>query len=55
MTYASYEDNKDPRGNSKLLLVMHGMMGSKSNWNSLSKVLNAKTSYKVCNYLGIVN
>ncbi|XP_034237430.1 protein ABHD11-like [Thrips palmi] len=47
MNFSAYEEKKDPGGNARVLLIMHGMMGSKSNWNSLSKVLNAKTSFKV--------
>ena len=30
------------------LIIMHGLFGSKSNWNSLSKAINEITCSKVC-------
>ncbi|XP_026289129.1 protein ABHD11-like [Frankliniella occidentalis] len=48
MAFSSYENTKNPSPeSSKVLLIMHGMMGSRSNWNSLSKVLHNKTMWKV--------
>lgn len=48
MAYSSYEYTKaPPPSDPKHLIVMHGMMGSRSNWNSLSKVLHTKTLWKV--------
>lgn len=48
MAYSSYEFTKASTPSSdQVLIIMHGMMGSKSNWNSLSKVLHTKTTWKV--------
>lgn len=47
MAYSSHENTNAPKTSSQVLLIMHGMMGSKSNWNTLSKVLHNKTSSKV--------
>lgn len=43
MSYATYES---AAGSSQTppLIIMHGLFGSKSNWNSLCKVYNQKTS-----------
>ncbi|CAB3369198.1 Hypothetical predicted protein [Cloeon dipterum] len=45
MAYSSYESTKVP--STCPLVVMHGLLGSKSNWRSLSKSLHAKTGRKV--------
>lgn len=36
MSYTAFES---PKSNSSPLIIMHGMFGSKENWNSLSKAL----------------
>lgn len=41
MSYASYESTNAVTASP--LLIMHGLFGSKTNWNSLSKVLQQKT------------
>lgn len=47
MSYTSYESAAD--GGQKLpIIIMHGLFGSKSNWNSLSKNLHNMTRRKVC-------
>jgi len=45
MAYSSYESTKAP--STCPLVIMHGLLGSKSNWRSLSKSLHAKTGRKV--------
>jgi abhydrolase domain-containing protein 11 len=45
MAYSSYESTKLP--STCPLVIMHGLLGSKSNWRSLSKSLHAKTGRKV--------
>lgn len=45
MAYTSYESttsNKD----SDPIVIMHGLLGSKSNWNSLSKAVHNQTKKK---------
>ncbi|KAF2880818.1 hypothetical protein ILUMI_25351 [Ignelater luminosus] len=44
MAFATYESKKRPSSDAALpLIIVHGLFGSKRNWNSISKVLNAKT------------
>ncbi|XP_019875760.1 protein ABHD11 [Aethina tumida] len=38
MAYASYETTSEDSGRATPLLIFHGLFGSKSNWNSFSKV-----------------
>lgn len=46
LSYNSYETlfKGDAENDSSPVLVMHGLFGSKANWNSLCKVMHAKTS-----------
>lgn len=48
MAYASYESTKPSVLNSDApIIIMHGLMGSKGNWNSLSKAIHSRTKLKV--------
>lgn len=49
LAYASYESTKELSSESAKspILIMHGLFGSKSNWNSLSKSIHQKTNRKV--------
>lgn len=45
MSFASYESTQTPSGDMPSpLVIMHGLFGSKANWNSLCKALHQKTS-----------
>lgn len=46
MSFTSYESASDSNQDSPLI-IMHGLFGSKSNWNSLSKALHNLTNRKV--------
>ncbi|XP_067015195.1 sn-1-specific diacylglycerol lipase ABHD11 isoform X2 [Anabrus simplex] len=48
MAYSSYESTNPTVSSSDWpVIIMHGLMGSKSNWNSLSKVIHSKTKRKI--------
>lgn len=50
LAYASYESVKDNEQNGNVeqpIMIMHGLFGSKSNWNTLSKAIHQKTKRKV--------
>ncbi|CAL1687806.1 unnamed protein product [Lasius platythorax] len=50
LSYASYESVKDNEQNGNVeqpIMIMHGLLGSKSNWNTLSKAIHQKTKRKV--------
>ncbi|KAG7208755.1 hypothetical protein KM043_014950 [Ampulex compressa] len=48
LAYASYESTKGTETTPKLpVMIMHGLFGSKNNWNSLSKAIHQKTERKV--------
>lgn len=47
MSYTSYESAADG-GQKPPIIIMHGLFGCKSNWNSLSKTLHNMTRRKVC-------
>ncbi|XP_058803476.1 protein ABHD11 [Phymastichus coffea] len=49
LAYASYESTKEKVDENvkSPILIMHGLFGSKSNWNSLSKIIHQKTNRKV--------
>ncbi|XP_014214305.1 protein ABHD11 [Copidosoma floridanum] len=49
LAYASYESTKEVSDGSPKspILIHHGLFGSKSNWNSLSKTIHQKTKRKV--------
>ncbi|XP_015596542.1 protein ABHD11 [Cephus cinctus] len=49
LAYVSYESTKEEKNHSKRppILIMHGLFGSKNNWNSLAKAIHQKTNCKV--------
>lgn len=47
MAYTSYELTKDTDQQDYPIIIMHGLLGSKTNWNSLSKAIHNKTKKKV--------
>ncbi|XP_014481201.1 PREDICTED: alpha/beta hydrolase domain-containing protein 11-like isoform X2 [Dinoponera quadriceps] len=47
LAYASYESLKKNEQNLPPIIIMHGLFGSKNNWNSLSKTIHEKTKRKV--------
>ncbi|XP_011506252.1 PREDICTED: alpha/beta hydrolase domain-containing protein 11-like [Ceratosolen solmsi marchali] len=49
LAYTSYESTKEMKESSPKspILIMHGLFGSKSNWNSLSKSIHQQTNRKV--------
>lgn len=48
LAYASYEATSDSKDSSlPPLVILHGLLGSKNNWNSMSKAIHKKTGRKV--------
>ncbi|XP_033227265.1 protein ABHD11 [Belonocnema kinseyi] len=49
LAFVSYESMKDTTQNSQMfpIIIMHGLLGSKNNWNSLSKRIHKETGRKV--------
>lgn len=48
LAYTSYESVKEHEQDVKEpIIIMHGLFGSKNNWNSLSKAIHQKTKRKV--------
>lgn len=50
LSYTSYESIKENKRNPNKeypIIIMHGLFGSKSNWNTLSKSIHRKTKRKV--------
>ncbi|XP_011876801.1 PREDICTED: alpha/beta hydrolase domain-containing protein 11 [Vollenhovia emeryi] len=48
LAYTSYESVKEHEQDAKEpVIIMHGLFGSKNNWNSLSKAIHQKTKRKV--------
>lgn len=48
LAYASYETMNETKESSKRpVMIMHGLFGSKNNWNSLSKAVHQQTDRKV--------
>lgn len=48
LAYASYESMKEKMSvTTDPIVIMHGLFGSKNNWNSLSKAIHQKTERKV--------
>ncbi|CAG9791364.1 unnamed protein product [Diatraea saccharalis] len=48
LAYASYESTADPEEtNLPPLVILHGLLGSKNNWNSMSKAIHRTTGRKV--------
>lgn len=48
LAYASYESTSDPQISERPpLVILHGLLGSKNNWNSMSKAIHRTTGRKV--------
>ncbi|XP_054281048.1 uncharacterized protein LOC128998742 [Macrosteles quadrilineatus] len=47
MQSVSYEEFIDNNKNNKPVIILHGLLGSKENWNSLAKQLNRRIGRKV--------
>ncbi|XP_011555819.3 protein ABHD11 [Plutella xylostella] len=48
LAYASYESTSDVENPATPpLIILHGLLGSKNNWNSMSKAIHKKTGRKV--------
>lgn len=48
LAYTSYESVKNNEEDAREpVIIMHGLFGSKNNWNSLSKAIHEKTKRKV--------
>lgn len=55
LAYSSYEstDLNEINGSKYPVVIMHGLLGSKNNWNSLSKAIHSRTKHKVCSTLWV--
>ncbi|CAG5044402.1 unnamed protein product [Parnassius apollo] len=47
LAYASYESTSDESCSRPPLIILHGLLGSKNNWNSVSKAIHRTTGRKV--------
>ncbi|XP_013147006.1 PREDICTED: alpha/beta hydrolase domain-containing protein 11-like [Papilio polytes] len=47
LAYASYESTSDENCTRPPLIILHGLLGSKNNWNSMSKAIHRTTGRKV--------
>lgn len=47
LAYASYESTSDAEIAQPPLVILHGLLGSKNNWNSMSKAIHRTTGRKV--------
>ncbi|KAJ9600716.1 hypothetical protein L9F63_026147 [Diploptera punctata] len=48
LAYSSYESTKPSSNHLEWpVIIMHGLLGSKANWNSMSKMLHNKTNRKI--------
>lgn len=47
LAYASYESTSDESSSRPPLIILHGLLGSKNNWNSMSKAIHRTTGRKV--------
>ncbi|CAK9796052.1 Protein ABHD11 [Anthophora quadrimaculata] len=47
LAYASYESMNENNVSKNPVIIMHGLFGSKTNWNSLSKTIHQQTHRKV--------
>lgn len=48
LAYASYESTTDSNDSGRPpLVILHGLLGSKNNWNSMSKAIHRTTGRKV--------
>jgi hypothetical protein len=54
LAYSSYESTKvltNTGKESSPIIIQHGLLGSRRNWNSLGKAIHAKTGRKASYYL----
>lgn len=47
LAYASYESTSELEPTRPPLIILHGLLGSKNNWNSMSKAIHRTTGRKV--------
>ncbi|XP_050451858.1 protein ABHD11-like isoform X1 [Cataglyphis hispanica] len=47
ISYESVKENERNQNTEQPIIIMHGLFGSKSNWNTLSKTIHRKTKRKV--------
>ena len=47
LSFQSYDSGSPSKSDDVPIYVMHGLLGSKSNWNFLSKSIHMKTKRKV--------
>lgn len=47
LAYASYESTTNECSGRPPLVILHGLLGSKNNWNSMSKAIHRTTGRKV--------
>lgn len=47
LAYASYENTSETTTSQPPLVILHGLLGSKNNWNSISKAIHRNTGRKV--------
>ncbi|KOC64570.1 Abhydrolase domain-containing protein 11 [Habropoda laboriosa] len=47
LAYASYESMNETNVSKHPIIIMHGLFGSKTNWNTLSKTIHQQTNRKV--------
>lgn len=47
LAYASYESTAEVEHTMPPLVILHGLLGSKNNWNSMSKAIHRTTGRKV--------
>lgn len=55
MQSVSYEEFIDNTKNNKPVIILHGLLGSKENWNSLAKQLNRRIGRKVSHLMLSLN
>lgn len=52
MSYSSYESTiGDEKNNGPPIIIMHGLLGSRYNWNSIAKAILNRVKRKVTCYL----
>lgn len=47
LAYSSYESTGSSTSNRPPVVILHGLLGSKNNWNSMSKAIHKNTGRKV--------
>lgn len=47
LAYSSYESTDDETSQRPPVVILHGLLGSKNNWNSMSKAIHKSTGRKV--------